>query len=188
MQIPVQVVFRNMDRSAAVEDRVRREAAKLEQYFQPVMGCRVALEATHRHHREGNLYHVRIDLTVPGAELVVSRDPSEHHSHEDMYVAIRDAFDAVTRRLEDYASKRRHEVKRHELPLHGRIREITPAADRGVIETADGREVPFTRNSVVDDGFDKLEVGNEVRFAEAQGEEGPAASTVHIVGKHHIVG
>lgn len=188
MQIPVQVVFRNMERSAAVEERVRREVEKLEQHFQPIMGCRVALKASHKHHQEGNLFHVRIDLTVPGAELVVSRDPSEHQAHEDMYVAIRDAFDAATRQVEEYAQKRRREVKHHETPLHGRVKEIISEADRGVIETHDGREILFTRNSVVDYAFNKLNVGDEVRFSEAEGEQGPVASTVHVVGKRHVAG
>lgn len=188
MQIPVQVTFRNMDHSPAVETRVREHAARLERYFDQVMSCRVVVEAHHHHHQKGNLYHVRIDLTVPGAELVVSREPALHHAHEDVYVAIRDAFDDMTRRLEDHARRIRQAVKHHETPPHGRIREIMPAADYGVIETSDGRELRFSRNSVVDFDFDKLEVGDGVRFVETQGDEGPAASTVHVVGKHHITG
>lgn len=188
MQIPVQVTFRNMDHSPLLEGRVREEAAKLERYFDRIMGCRVVVEAHHHHHHKGNLYHLRIDLTVPGAELVVSREPAQHHAHEDVYVAIRDAFDDITRQLEDHARKRRDDVKYHETPSHGRIREIMPAANYGIIETSDGREIHFTRNSVVDSDFDKLDVGDEVRFAEIEGEDGPAASTVHLMGKHHIVG
>lgn len=188
MYIPVQVTFRNMDHSPAVENRVREHMARLERYFEPIMSCRVVVEAGHHHHHKGNLYHVRIDLTVPGAELVVSREPAQHHAHEDVYVAIRDAFDDMTRRLEDHARRTRQAVKHHETPPHGRIREIMPAADYGVIETPEGREVRFSRNSVVDFDFDKLEVGDEVRFAEIEGEEGPVASTVHVVGKHRSAG
>lgn len=188
MQIPVQITFRNLDHSSAVEERVREQAAKLDQYFNRIMSCRVVIEAPHRHHHKGNLYHVRIDLTVPDAELVVSREPPLNQAHEDIYVVIRDAFDAMKRRLEDHARKRRKQVKHHEVSPHGRIREIMPAADYGLIETADGRELRFTRNSVVDSDFDKLEVGDAVRFAENEGEEGPTASTVYVVGKHHVVG
>jgi ribosome-associated translation inhibitor RaiA len=78
------------------------------------MSCRVVIELHHRHHHQGNLYHVRVDLKVPDAEIVASREPAEHHAHEDVYVAIRDAFNAVRRRLEDYIRRRRGVVKAHE--------------------------------------------------------------------------
>ncbi len=188
MQTPVEISFRNVDRSQAVEDRVMKLADKLERHFQPIMGCRVMIETSHRHHHKGNIYHVRIDLTVPGAELVVSREPGENHAHEDVFVAVRDAFQAMTRKLEEYARKLRLEVKHHETPPHGRIIEIHPTRGGGLIETPDGREIQFWSTSVVNRDFDKLSVGDEVRFVESRGDEGPVASTVHVVGKHHVAG
>jgi len=188
MEIPLEVTFRNTSGSQALEANVREHAARLDRYFDQIMRCRVMVEAGHHHHHKGNLYHVRIDITVPGNEIVVSREPAGHHAHEDVYVAIRDAFDAARRRLEDHARRIRHDVKYHEPPQHGRIREIVPAADYGVIETPEGRELTFWRTSVVQGAFDKLEVGDEVTFSEAQGEQGPVASTVHVVGEHHVVG
>lgn len=113
MQIPLQVSFRGMDRSPAVEEAVRDHTAKLEQYFEHVVACRVMVEVDHHRHHKGNLYHVRIDLSVPGAELVVSRDPGELADHGDVYVAVRDAFDAMGRKLEDHARRIRGQVKRH---------------------------------------------------------------------------
>lgn len=184
----VELAFRNMDPSPAVEDRVRAQIDKLGQFYDRIMACRVVIETRHRHRHKGNLFHVRIDLTVPNGELVVSREPSEHHAHEDVYVAIRDAFDAMRRQLQDYVRKQRGDVKSHEAPPHGRILEIAPAADYGVIETSDGREIRFSSKSVVDYDFTKLEVGDRVWFTEADSDEGPAASTVHVEGKHHIVG
>lgn len=184
----VELAFRNMDPSPAVEDRVRAQIEKLGQFYDRIMACRVVIETHHRHHHKGNLYHVRVDLTVPNGELVVSREPSEHHAHEDVYVAIRDSFDAMRRQLQDYVRKQRGDVKSHETPPHGRILEIAPAADYGVIETADGREIRFSSKSVVDYEFAKLEVGDRVWFTEVDSDEGPAASTVHVEGKHHIVG
>ena len=186
MQLPLQVVFRNMEPSAAVETKIRERAEQLERTYSPIMSCRVAVEAHHKHHHQGNLYHVRVDLKVPNAEIVASRDPGEHHAHEDVFVAVRDAFDAVRRRLEDYARHRRGDVKAHEVPPHGHIVDLYP--EHGRIETADGRIVYFHRNSVIDADFDKLAIGTEVRFVEEVGERGPQASTVHVVGKHHVVG
>jgi len=114
MQIPLQITFRDMDPSPAVYERVRQQVAKLEQFHERISGCRVVVEAHHRRHRKGKIYHVRIDLTVPGAEVVVSRDSELDHAHEDVYVAIRDAFDAARRQLEEITRVQRGAVKRHE--------------------------------------------------------------------------
>lgn len=80
MILPLQISFRNMKPSEAVEARVREEVAKLETFYKGIMHCRVVVELPHRHHKSGDLYHVRIDMTVPGAELVVKREPSLHAS------------------------------------------------------------------------------------------------------------
>ena len=113
---PIDIVFQNLQPSPAIEARIRDRATKLDRYFDRIMTCRVAVEAAHRHHRKGNLYRVRIALTVPDAELVVSHSPDEQRAHEDVYVAIRDSFDAMRRQLEDYAERRRGQVKRHSAP------------------------------------------------------------------------
>lgn len=182
MQIPLQISFRGMEPSEAVEANVREKAEKLDHYFDRIMGCRVMVEAHHHHHHKGSIYHVRIDITVPGHELVVSREPTEHQSHEDVYVAIRDAFDAAKRQLEDHARRRRGDVKTHEGMPEGQIARLMPAEGYGIIAAADGREIYFHRNSVVDADFDSLQEGQTVRFVEEQGEKGPQASTVHWVG------
>lgn len=186
MKVPLQVTFRGFPHSDAVEAKVREKAEKLNQFFPDIMGCRVVVEAQHKHHQHGNLFHVSIDLTVPRRELAVTRNPEEHQAHEDVYVAIRDAFDAARRRLEDYARELRREVKTHQSPERGRIVELVPAEDFGRIETIEGRRVYFHRNSVLGADFEKLAEGDEVRFAEEQGDQGPKASTVRIVKRHKV--
>jgi len=94
----------------------------------------------------------------------------------------------MRRQLEDYARKHDQRLKVHAPPPHGRIVELNPAEDYGRIETLDGRLVYFHRNSVLGADFDGLSIGAEVRFDEEAGERGPQASTVHVIGKHHIVG
>jgi len=188
MKQPLQITFRNMEPSEAVEANIREKAEKLDRFCGQIISCRVVFEAHHQHHHKGNLYHVRIDLTVPDNEIVVSRDPGEHHAHEDAYVAIRDAFNAAHRQLEDYNQKRQQHVKTHAVPLHGRIAELHPGEDFGRIETADGQMIYFHRNSVLHTDFDHLEIGGEVRFDQEEGDNGPQASTVKTVGKHHVVG
>jgi ribosomal subunit interface protein len=118
-----------MPPSPAIENAIREKAAKLEEFFDRITSARVVVETPHRQHRQGKLFHVRIDLRVPGREIVVSRDPIEHHAYEDVYVAIRDAFDAAKRQLEDYAREVRHEVKVHEHPPAGRIARFAPEKD-----------------------------------------------------------
>jgi ribosomal subunit interface protein len=178
MEQPLKITFRGLDATPAIEDKIRERAERLERYYDGIIGCHVTIETPHRHHHKGKLYNVRIDLAVKGGELLVRRDPAEHHAHEDLYVAIRDAFDAARRRLQDHARRQRREVKASEPPPRARVARLFPAEGYGFLETPDHREIYFHRNSVLNGGFDRLTVGTEVRFAEEQGEEGPQASTV----------
>lgn len=187
MQQPLQITFRDIPSSEALETHIREKAAKLDQFYDHIMSCRVVVELPHGHHHKGKLYHVSIDITVPGEELVINRLPHDNHAHEDAYVAIRDAFDAARRKLQNFARKQRGDIKHHDAPLHGTISELIPMEDFGRIMTADGREIYFHRNSIIGGNFDSLESGMEVRFVETSGDAGPQASTVHIVGKHHII-
>ena len=114
MRIPLEITFRHMEASPAAEARIAEKVAKLEQLHDQLVRCHVIVEAPHEHQRQGKLFHVSIDLTMPGGELLVTR--GHHHqsqAHEDVYVAIRDAFDAARRRLEDYALTQRGDVKHH---------------------------------------------------------------------------
>lgn len=137
MILPVQITFRNMKTSEAVEKRVREEAAKLETFYDRIMRCRVAIEIPHKHHKRGGLYHVRIDLTVPGEELVAKHEPTLHASmrqvdleeeskrseahaaHKDIYVVIRDAFNEARRQLQDHVRRVRGQTKLHERTPRG---------------------------------------------------------------------
>ena len=188
MQLPLQITFRHMASSDAVTTRIRERAEELERVCDRIMSCRVVVECRHPRRHQGNLFRIRIDLKVPGREIAVGRDPAEHHAHEDVYVAIRDAFDATRRLLEDHVRERRGEVKQHAVPDHGRIARLLPDQNCGFILSADGNEIYFHRNSVTNGGFDKLAVGDEVRFVARHSEsaEGPQASTVVPLGKHHL--
>jgi ribosomal subunit interface protein len=112
--VPLQITFRHLAPSEAIAAKVQERAAKLERFAEHITGCHVVIEAPHRHQHQGTLYHVTIDLVVPGGQLIVNRAPQQHHAHEDAYVAIRDAFDAAIRRLEELFQRRRVDVKHHE--------------------------------------------------------------------------
>ncbi|HUZ75384.1 MAG TPA: HPF/RaiA family ribosome-associated protein [Stellaceae bacterium] len=185
MQVPLRITFKGMAVSPTVDGRIRERADALEHFFPDIVSCHVAVELTAHRHRQGNLYHVHIGMTVPGHEIVVNRDPPEHHAHEDVLVAVRDAFDAARRQLEDYARRMRVETKTHEPSAHGRISRLLP--DYGFIQSSDGQEIYMHRNAVAVGKYEDLSEGDEVRYYlhEGEGEKGPQASTVIPIGKHH---
>jgi len=175
MRIPLQITFRNMPRSESIEANISEKAGKLDRFYGRIMSCRVVVEESQRRRHQGKQYSVRIDLTVPGKELAVTRE-----ENEDAYVAVRDAFDAAVRKLEEHGRRLHGSVKAHEAPPGGRIIKIFPDSDYGFIKTFDDREIYFHRNSVLNDDFGRLKFGTEVTFIEEQGKEGPQAARVAI--------
>ncbi|MDX1488117.1 MAG: cold shock domain-containing protein, partial [Acidiferrobacterales bacterium] len=101
-------------------------------------------------------------------------------AHEDVYVALRDAFAAARRQLGDYARRRRGDTKVHPVATAARVLQIFPAQDYGFLRTDDGRDIYFHRNSLVGADFDHLDPGMEVRYVEEQGQEGPQAISVTL--------
>ncbi len=186
MPFPTSITFRDMDSSPALEQLVRESADKLEQFHHRIERCEVVIDRPHQHHRQGQHIRVRITVAVPGPDVVVSRDPGRDGAHEDAQVAVRDAFKAVRRQLEDRSRKMRREVKAHVGPAHARVTFIDVEGDWGYLES-DGRQIYFHRNAVL--GGVKLEVGDEVRFAEELGDKGPQATSVAPIGAngHHDV-
>jgi ribosomal subunit interface protein len=117
MQSPLKLTLHGVDSSDALEARIRAKVEKLEEFFNHITSCHVVVELPHKHQQQGSQFNVRIDIVVPGNEIVVTRDHAE-----DVYVALRDAFDAASRQLKDYAQKLRREVKSHE-PQRKRLNE-----------------------------------------------------------------
>jgi cold shock CspA family protein/ribosome-associated translation inhibitor RaiA len=178
MQRPLKITSRDFPLSGAFETEIREKAAALDHYYERLSGCEVTVQAPAlKHHHKGGPFRVGIRLTVPGKELII-----DHQEAEDLSQAIREAFDAARRQLEDYARELRGAVKTHESML-GRVIRIEREAGYGFIEAEGGREIYFHCNSVLDRAFDRLEVGAEVRFAEEEGEQGPQASTVILTKK-----
>ncbi len=184
MQIPLIVTFRDIEHSDAIENAIREKAAKLERFHDRITSCRVVISAPHQHNHQGTIYHVNIEVTVPGGgDLVVSREPEKNHAHEDAYVAVRDAFKALEKQLDKKAKVQRGAVKTHEGPPGGLVTAIIPTQDHGFITAEDGRNIYFHRNSVINEDFDKIAEGTPVWFNEEMGDKGPQASTVHVIGK-----
>jgi ribosomal subunit interface protein len=183
MQIEPQIRFRGMEPSPSVEEVVRERIARLTRFHDRITACAVTIEAPHKRGRKGRLYRVHVDVTVPGREIVTGREHEENHAHEDVYVAIRDSFNAAQRLLEDIVRERSgYRVKLHPESLRGKIARLVTEEGYGFIVAQDGREFFFRRESVASDKqWSTLTEGTEVRFSEHVGEKGPHASAVTVV-------
>ena len=186
MQVPLQIVFEHIGHSDFIEAAVRKEAERLERFYDRITSARVVIARPQHRHHKGDTFAIRVHVAIPGGKHVdVTREPAATGRHEDVHVAIRDAFDAAGRRLQDEVRRLEGQVKAHEAPPHGRIASLVPERDHGFIAASDGRSIYFHRNSVIEGKFEDLAIGQEVRFSEAAGDKGPQATSVRPVGKHH---
>ena len=133
MQRPVQITSSDFSLTESVQADIRTKAAKLDTYYDHIIGCKVVVEAPVHHHHKGGPFKVRIELSVPGKDLVVN-----HKDDEELSVAIREAFHAIRRQIEDYVRQRRGFVKTHEESPRARIVKLEPDKGYGFLETADG--------------------------------------------------
>jgi cold shock CspA family protein len=200
MIVPVQLAFRNLEPSEDLEELIQAEAASLDTFYPRITNCRVVVEKPHKHHLRGQSWRVRVDIGVPGKVIVVNHEPSLRSTlrrmevdqlskenevqvpHKDINIVIRDTFAAARRRLQDYARRQRGDVKEHESLSQARVIRLFPADDYGFLQAPDGAEIYFHRNSVLQDGFDQLEIGAEVSYVEEHGDKGLQASTVRLLG------
>ncbi len=175
MKLPLEISARDVRLNDETEALIREKAAKLDKMFDQIIGCRVKVDMPHRSQRSGMTYNVRIDITVPGGELVVKREPDE-----DLHVAIVNSFETAQRRIKEYAEKQRGEIKTHfEKPV-ARIIRIFPEEGYGFLVTSEGREIYFHENAVLDAKFEDLQVGTAVTFVEQAGDKGAQASSVSV--------
>lgn len=183
MQAALQITHLHSHASESLDALIREKAAELEQFYPRITSCHVRIEAPSQHHRRGKGAHfrVQIELSVPSKVLVVSRDPPQHGTNEDVYLATSEAFHEMRRQLEDFARQQRGEVKSTVRLPRARVARLHPEEGFGFLETPDGREIYFHRASVLEHGFDRLSIGSEVRFSEELGEKGPQAASVHLV-------
>ncbi len=176
MELPVQIATRNVSLAASEQEAILREAEKLETFADRITSCRVMVEIPHRRGQEGIEFVVRIDVTLPGHEIVVKRQPQE-----DLRSALQDAFEVARRQVQDRVRRRRERLKTPPRDDRARVRALFPWEGYGFLEDHRGREIYFHRNSVLNNGFDRLTEGSEVRYVEERGDQGPQASTVVLV-------
>jgi cold shock CspA family protein len=187
MQTPVEIDYQGVGPlPQVVRDSIEKHVAELEQRFSRVTACRVVPKGPGGHHRTGGLYEVNIRLALPdGREVDVARTPKADERHSDLAFAVNDAFKRARRQLQDHARRLQGQVKHHEGEPSGTVTVLDASGEFGFLEAADGHEVYFHRNSVLD-GYDKLAIGTRVVFVEEQGDKGPQAITVKLAGKHRM--
>jgi cold shock CspA family protein/ribosome-associated translation inhibitor RaiA len=184
MKQPLELTFHEVDRSAWVEDYIRKRVARLERIADDIIWCRVALEQPSRSRTTGNYYRVSIELSLPpNKDLVAAKERAIEDPQMQLRPLIKSAFEAMERQIKKTVERRRYDVKTHAEPPHGMVAQLFPRDGYGFIRCSDGRELYFHRRSVLQDGFERLAIGTEVRFVDEPGEEGPQASSVQILSK-----
>jgi ribosomal subunit interface protein len=176
--LPLQITLRDIYHSPVLENTIRKKVDKLKTFNGNIVSCHVVIEATQKHKHQGKLYNVRIDIIVPGKELVVTKK-----TNEDVYVAIRDSFNAIVRQLEEHTRKRHGRVKSHNHVMHGYVVRMIPAEGYGFIEGIDGNEYYFSITNMSNTDFNKLSIGDAVEYTPEMTNDGHQAQ--HVVKERH---
>jgi cold shock CspA family protein/ribosome-associated translation inhibitor RaiA len=184
MDRPIDIAFHNMHHSPSLEQEIRQRIEKLEQRYTHLIGCRVTVEALHNQHRTGNIHEVHIVLSVPGRDLVVSREPhhaKERYARPDVRSSVRDAFQAAERQLESYKTIQRADTSGpNGSALTGQVAQLLPGEDHGFILNNTGSQIYFHRDSLTNGSFETLSVGQSVHYVEEAGDAGPVAVKVRL--------
>ncbi|PSN17539.1 DNA-binding protein [filamentous cyanobacterium CCP5] len=185
MQVPLDIMYRDVEKTDALETLIRSKVDKLEEVCDHIIGCHVAVGKAHENPDHGSPYLVRVDVTVPpGHEITTTKNPAESVQYVPLETVIRDAFEATRRQLVELVDRQQDQVKSHpEQSVAGIVIKLMPQNNYGFLKTVDGREVYFHRNSVLQNDYDRLTVGTGVQFFLSEGINGPQASTVRIISK-----
>jgi cold shock CspA family protein/ribosome-associated translation inhibitor RaiA len=188
METPAEIEFVGIEPDESVQAEIGRHIAQLEKRFGRITSCRLVVRAPGEHHKNGSRYEIKIFLALPGhRDVNVDNGSKDPQRATDLKTALNDSFKRARRQLQDRVRKMERLVKRHEPAPIGTIARIDPSGEFGFIETADGREVYFHKNSVLNGGFARLKPGAAVSFAEEEGEKGAQASTVKPTSRRPTV-
>ncbi len=184
----LEMTFRDVEKTPEIEELIKQKTARLDKVFPDLMSCRISVEKPQKHQRSGSPFRVRIEMGVPGDDIMVTRESGEGDMHEPLSKIVNQAFTVARRRLREAKERREGRVKTHP------AQEVMAVVGRmfreqgyGFILTPEGREIYFHRNAVLNDDFARLTSGTGVRFTEEMGTEGPQASTVQIVDKPGVI-
>jgi ribosomal subunit interface protein len=189
VKIPPEITYRGVEKTGAIEALINEKIAKLERVCDHISSCHIAVEKEQERPRDRSPYRVRLDITVPpGHELAAESTMSNQSQYVELDTVIRDAFEKAWRQLRDL-SEQQHEYDKGQVndgaqDTTALVTKLFPEQDYGFLKTLDGQDIHFTRNSVTNNNFDRLEVGTGVRFEAIEDEQGILhATTVQIVDK-----
>ena len=186
METPAQIEFEGFQASPELQAAIEKHLTELESRFGRVTAGRVVVKGPSDHHQSGGQYQVSVRLALPdGREVNIGRTPKKDERYADLTFAVDNAFRRARRRLQDQARLMRRQTKQHESQPIGTVVRIDPSGEFGFLEGADGQEVYFNCNSVLD-GASHIALGTRVSYVEEMGEKGPQASTVRVLGKHGL--
>jgi cold shock CspA family protein/ribosome-associated translation inhibitor RaiA len=181
-QTPLQITFRGINPSQAVESAIRERAGRLDR-FSHITRLHVTVDMPHQHRHRGNHYAIRIDITTPLGDVHITRDPSLDGTHKDFQSVLRDAFDAAARHLESDAQRGEAGAQDREQPPRGRVTRLFPDQGYGFLTSAEGEDVYFNQHSVHGSAFAQLSVGSEVSFTivAEDADQSARAASVHLL-------
>ena len=182
--IAPEIIFHDVDRSQWVENYIAERLEKLERFAQGITRCHVTLSQEQGNHKKGNRYSVMVEVRIPPQhDLAVKKQKEIRDMHTQLPALINLAFGAIERQLKKTAELRRGDEKTHDGQPRGLVEKLFEEGYGFIRATDDNRQVYFHRNSVLHGDFERLAVGAEVRFSPEEGENGPQASSVRLVGK-----
>ena len=157
--IPIQITIKDELVSPAIETKIREKTEKLHRFYNRITSCRVVVESCQKHKHQGKLFTICIDVTVPGKEFIANKN-----QNEDVYIAMADAFNAITRQLEEHSRKRHGRVKSHNGIAHGHVVRIVKENGYGFIEDDAGTEYYFSMTNIGRADLSQFTIGDAVAF------------------------
>lgn len=188
MEMPLEITYRGVEKTAELDGLIRDRAAKLEEFHDHIISCHVYVDRPQRHQQSGSSYVVRLDIRVPPEhEIVVKSNLGDGSIHDSVFKVITDTFDSAYRKVKKVREIQREDTKRHpEQQANAVVAEVLADQGYGFLEATDGRKIYFHRNSLTSGRFEDLKPGDSVHFTEKQGRKGPQASTVRLVFRPHL--
>jgi len=187
MQTPVEIEFQEIAANPKIQELIEDHVKKLEQRYGRITACRIVVKGPGHHHQAGGLYDINIRIALPDSrEVHIGRTPKADERHSELSFAINDAFKRARRQLQDNVRRMEGMIKSHDGQPVGTVARLDPGGEFGFLQSNDGEEIYFHRNSILGAKLSELKIGSRVVFSQEIGEKGPQATTVKLLGKHAL--
>jgi len=174
-----EITFPDFEPSQAIRSEIEGYLARLEKIFDRIITCHVAIRAPHLHQKK-HIYYLSLHLEIPGEDIIITHEPGKNIAHANIHVAIRDAFNALHRKLRKQIEKRRETTPPRDTYKTATVISFDPNDGYGFIQDAQGREIYFHQNSLIHQQRAEVKPGTKVRFVEEHGEKGTQVTSMTI--------